>query len=379
MNKFFIKTYGCQMNVSDSEIYKTILTEKGYCPTDLPADADIIIFNTCSVRQHAEDKAMSNLGRLKKLKEKKPNLKIVIAGCIAQRLKDEIWKKFPYVDIIIGPQDIGNFGEILEYIEKYPEQKVISTQGKDSLVKLTCPLEKTKSFFVPIMRGCNNFCSYCIVPFVRGREVSYPYQYLISFIKSLAEKGVENIVLLGQNVNSYCDQDYSFIDLLKGVDRIEGIKTINFLTSHPKDFSFEIIETIKNSSHISHYFHLPVQSGSDEILDKMNRKYTRRDYLKIIKEIRKQIPDAIISTDIIVGYPGETEKDFLDTVSLVEECKFESAYIFKYSVRPQSLASKEKDDISAETKTQRLMILQNLIREMNNEIIREEKKCLKQN
>jgi len=352
-NKFFIKTYGCQMNFHDSGLIESGLLKNGFIKADSANEAGIIILNTCSVRDHADHKILSELGRLKKNGRDK---KIVLAGCFAKqvKLKKEAWTDKTgaglFFDYCAGPDEILSIPDILKY-EKYEN----ASKEKEEFFYDKKPENNASS--VKIIEGCNNFCSYCIVPFVRGREKSVPFEIIYNTVNRLVLKGAEEILLLGQNVNSYSSpedgkKDFSF--LLNSLSDIPGIKKIKFLTSHPKDFNDGLIETVCGNDKISKEIHLPVQSGSDKILSAMNRGYTRNDYLKLIQKLRNGCSDISVSTDIIVGFPGETGEDFEMTLSLMEEVKFDFIFGFKYSSRPFTKASEFKDDVLLEIKKERL-------------------------
>ncbi|HAX61051.1 MAG TPA: tRNA (N6-isopentenyl adenosine(37)-C2)-methylthiotransferase MiaB [Elusimicrobia bacterium] len=340
---FFIRTMGCQMNVADSDFMSEKLHNAGYKKCNDMHKADIIIANTCTVRQHAEERAFSFIGELKQLKIKNKKLKIFVAGCVASRLKEKLKKKFPYIDKIIPATEIENFSEIVKdtvnITPKNPKTKNSNNKGTE---------------FVTITKGCSNFCSYCVVPFVRGDEISRPKKDILADVKKLISRGRNEITLLGQNVNSYKFGKFDFADLLIELNKIPQIKKIGFMTSHPKDMSDKIINAIASCKKVTRQIHLPLQSGSNKILKLMNRKYTRGKYLKIIKKLRKKIPGVAITTDIIVGFPTETEKDFRQTLDIIKKVGFKSAFTFKYSPRENTKAFYMKDDIPAEIKKERL-------------------------
>ncbi|MFC1700892.1 MiaB/RimO family radical SAM methylthiotransferase [Patescibacteria group bacterium] len=329
--KYHIITYGCQMNECDSERMAGKLEKKGYKETDIIEKADLIIINACSVRQSAINRINS---KIKKINNQKRKIKLILTGCLLEkdkeRLKSQVDKIWPIIEF--------------NNIQKH---------------------KNDKKAFIPIMNGCNNFCSYCVVPYTRGREISRPAKDIIKEIKCLIKKGYEEIMLLGQNVNSYNDDKINFPKLLEIICKISGDFKIKFMTSHPKDMSDELIDVIAKNEKISREIHLPVQSGSNSILKKMNRNYNIKHYKGLIRKIYKKIPNAKISTDIIVGFPGETKKQFQDTVNLIKEIKFYKAYIASYSPRPQTSASKLKDTISSFEKKQRKKILLNLLNAIN--------------
>ena len=376
MPKVYIKTFGCQMNEYDSTMIKGMLYHKGYIPTENIEEAQLIILNTCSVRESAESKALSHIGLLKKIKTKNPEVIIIVAGCMAQRMEVNLQERFPYIDIVLGTQNLFNLPSIFEEFIR-SRQKIVATKtlnsskGQVSPARLGVGEIKLKAF-VTIMRGCSNFCSYCIVPYVRGKERSKPIEMVISEVEDSAQQGCKEITLLGQNVNSYFDAhyakdgvDYNFARLLGKINEIEGIERIRFTTSHPKDMIEETILKIKDLSNVCEHIHLPVQQGSNKILQKMNRGYTREEYIKLTQKIRKIIPRVSITTDIMVGYPQETEEDFEDTLNLVKEVCFDAAYTFKYSPRPGTKAACEEDNVCRDEKERRLAELIDLCRKLS--------------
>jgi tRNA-2-methylthio-N6-dimethylallyladenosine synthase len=334
-----IVTYGCQLNNADSETLGGILKEMGYENTDDKNEADLIIFNTCCVRENAELKLYGNIGALKSLKNEKPELIIAVCGCMMQQKHavETIKKKYRHVDLIFGTHNIYMFPELLEKVlnERSTLVSILETEGFIADDLPVVRKEKHKAW-ITIMYGCNNFCSYCIVPYVRGRERSRRPSDIIDEIKALAEDNYKEITLLGQNVNSYgkdFDEAYDFADLLCEINRIEGIERIRFMTSHPKDISDKLIYAMKNCEKVCEHLHLPFQAGSDKILKLMNRKYTKDEYMKKINKIRNEMPDIALTTDIIVGFPGETREDFQETLDIVKEVRFDQAYTFIYSKR----------------------------------------------
>lgn len=361
--KYYIQTFGCQMNEHDSEIIAGLLEEIFFIATDKIDDADLILLNTCCIREKAENKVLSMLGELEKNIKEKPDLIIGVCGCMIQQknIIPKILHASPHVSLLFGTNNMHNIGM---YVQKIMEdhKPIFVIDENDSNPDLQLPAHRLFSFkaFVNITYGCNNFCTYCIVPYVRGRERSRRKEDIINEVKKLVRDGVIEITLLGQNVNSYgndFDTPVSFAELLRAIDEIDGIKRIRFMTSHPKDFSKELIDVIKNSRHICHSLHLPIQSGSNTILKKMNRKYTREHYLKIVELIRKSLPDVALTTDIIVGFPNETEEEFNDTLDLVEKVGFDNAFSFIYSKREGTVASTFEDTLSLEVKKERLQKL----------------------
>ena len=349
------------MNEHDSETIAGMLQEKGCVETMSRDDSDITIINTCSVRENADKRFFGTLGQLKKLKEKNPEYVACVCGCMMQQqhIIDTIKSKYPWVDIIFGTHNIHRFPELLEKV--YSEKKKIAETFEDSdQIVEGLPakrLYKHKSF-VNIMYGCNNFCTYCIVPYTRGREKSRKPEDIVREITGLVADGVKEVTLLGQNVNSYrgaveSGSECDFADLIYMINDIEGLERIRFMTSHPKDLSDKLIQAFVDCDKLCNYIHLPVQAGSDRVLRRMNRKYTREKYLEVVERLRKAVPDIAISTDIIVGFPGETEEDFEETLSLVRSVKYDSAFTFLYSVRQGTPAAEYEDQIPEEVKHQR--------------------------
>lgn len=371
--KFKIETWGCQMNAEDSEKLSGMLKKMGYEETESTEESDLIIYNTCCVRENAELKVYGNLGMLRKLKEKKPGLIIAVCGCMMQQegMAEEIIKRFPYVDIIFGTHNSYKFPEYLNRV-KTEGKSVIEILNKEEGIVEGIPIDRKSEVkaFVTIMYGCNNFCTYCIVPFVRGRERSRKPEDIENEIKVLISKGYKEITLLGQNVNSY-GKDFksglNFAKLLKRVNDIEGLKRIRFMTSHPKDLTQELIDTIAECDKVCEHIHLPVQSGSTRLLEKMNRHYTREQYLDLVQRIKEKIPGVALTTDIIVGFPGETEEDFRDTLSLVEEVGFDSAFTFIYSKRKGTPAFEYEDQIEDSVKHERFNRLVEVINRLSAE------------
>ena len=366
--KYFIETYGCQMNVRDSEIIAGILEEIGYKPCSDKKDADIILFNTCCVRDHAEKRLLGNIGALCDLKQIKEDMIIGVCGCMTQQesVRNRIFSRFPFVDIVIGTK-------MLEYLPEYILNALNGKRSKkfseaDKIPYEGLPSVRTghHSTFVNITYGCNNFCTYCIVPYVRGRESSRSYLDIYEETKHVAEAGYDEVTFLGQNVNSYMDSEHqvNFPKLLHEIHGIEALKRIRFMTSHPKDLSDELIDAIAELPKCCHHVHLPLQSGSDRILKLMNRKYDTVKYLDIVQKLRSRIPDIEFTTDIIVGFPGETEEDFSDTLSFVKKIGYSSAFTFKYSPRIGTIAAGMENQIPESVKKERLFRLN----ELQNEI-----------
>ena len=366
---FFISTFGCQMNEEDSEKLSGMLKTQGYTPTENRDEASIVIFNTCCVRENAENKVFGNLGMLKKQKEKNPDLIIALCGCMMQQkgMADEILKRFPYVDIIFGTHNSYKFPEYLHRVQTDGVQ-IKEIFDKEAEIVEGVPIDRKSSVkaFVTIMYGCNNFCTYCVVPFVRGRERSRKPEDIIKEIKELVAQGYKEVTLLGQNVNSYgkgLEEEISFADLLRRINEIDGLERIRFMTSHPKDLNIEVIHAIRDCDKLCEQIHLPVQSGSDAILKVMNRHYTKEYYLDLAKKIREEIPDVTFTTDIIVGFPGESEEDFLETIDLVKKVQYDSAFTFIYSRRNHTPADRMENQISDDVKHDRFNRLVEVVNE----------------
>jgi tRNA-2-methylthio-N6-dimethylallyladenosine synthase len=368
--KYFIRTYGCQMNEHDSEKIAGMLEELNYSRTDNLEDADFIFLNTCTVRENAELKIFGKIGALKALKRKNPDLIIAIGGCMMQvdEPVEKIKTTYPQVDLVIGTHNLHKLPELVAKI-KDSDKRIISVWDQEKGLIPDLPSVRKSDFqaWVTIMQGCDNYCSYCIVPYVRGHERSRPKDKIIKEVQKLVDNGVIEVTLLGQNVNSYAkdlDQSYDFADLLLELDQVKGLKRIRYMTSHPRDFDEKTIKTIANTEKVCEHFHLPIQSGSDDVLQQMNRGYTKKEYLNLIDLIHKHIPNNSISTDIIVGFPGETDQDFEDTIDLVKKVKFDMAFTFKYSKRTGTPAAKKDNQVPKEVKDkrlQRLMDVQNKI------------------
>lgn len=373
---YLIKTYGCQMNVHESEKLAGILEKMGYTLCSQEADADLVLFNTCAIRESAEQKIYAHIGELKKLKAKNKNMIIALCGCMTQQKNypENIMKKFPFVDIIFGTHNIADFEKFIEK-RKQSKKRVIDIQETEDIAcRDNMPKKRTSGInaWVNIMYGCNNFCTYCIVPYVRGREISRPLDDIKNEVQELVNQGYKQITLLGQNVNSYGndinDDKTSFANLLKTLDQIDGDFRLTFMTSHPKDISDEVLETVGKSKHILHYLHLPVQSGSDKILKAMNRKYTVEWYIDRIKTARKFIPDVEFSSDIIVGFPGETEEDFLKTMALAKVVNYEQMFMFIYSKRKGTVAEKMENQVELSVKKERLRRLIELQNQLGSKV-----------
>lgn len=365
--KYLTKTYGCQMNEHDSEKISWILENMNYTATYDIEEADFIIYNTCLIRENAELKVYGHLGSLKALKRKNPDLMIAVCGCMMQKkeIRDLITSKHKHVDLIFGTNNIHKLPQLITNHLKTGETIVdILEDTREIEENIDANRKYDFKAFVNIMYGCDNFCTYCVVPYTRGRELSRDPEKILDEIKELAQNGCKEITLLGQNVNSYgksLDKKYTFPDLLKDIDKIEGIKRIRFMTSHPKDLSEELINCYGELENLCPHLHIPIQSGSNKILKAMNRKYTKEDIIRKIDKLKKVNPDIALSTDIIVGFPGESEEDFLETLDLVKQVEFQSAYTFLYSIRKGTVAAKMENQIDYKVKHERFQRLTDVL------------------
>lgn len=358
--RLYLATYGCQMNVRDSEEVIGLLLERGYVLTDSEEQADVILYNTCSVRAHAEERVWSNVGRLKKLKARRPELIVGVMGCMAKAQREAIFRRTPHVDFISGPAQLYEVPELIESI--YEERKPMAAiQDKRRKEFQTISYHAGKvSALVTIMEGCDKVCSYCVVPYTRGPEVSRPPDQVIEEVRRLAGQGYPEVMLLGQNVNSYgkgLRPAVTFSELLHRVNAVQGIERVRFITSHPWDAVEELFVAMRDLDHVCEHLHLPVQSGSDRVLKRMRRGYSSSEYLEKLRRLREIVPGVAVSTDLIVGFPGETEPDFEATLRLVEAAQFDSAFMFTYSPRPFAAASRFGDDVPKEVKQRRLQTL----------------------
>jgi tRNA-2-methylthio-N6-dimethylallyladenosine synthase len=358
MKSFHIITFGCQMNEHDSERMTGILEEQGCMAASGAEHADMIILNTCSIREKAEQKFYSELGRLKKLKDDRPGLKIAVAGCIAQQEGAKILSRAPYVDMVFGPSDLSRLPEMIEKTRSW-SAPLIDIAGDPEYHRKRIPTIRTDRLkaWVSIMYGCDNFCTYCVVPYLRGRERSRLPLDIVGEVSELARNGYKEVTLLGQNVNSYgkgLEGDANFPSLLNLIDNVSDIERVRFVTSHPRDLSDGLITALRDLPKVCESLHLPVQSGSDEILHAMNRRYTRKEYLDKVKRLREAVPHVTLTTDIIVGFPGEQERDFEMTMGLLEEVQYDGIFAFKYSKRPGTAALKLNDHLPDEIKEGRL-------------------------
>ncbi|MDA3931941.1 MAG: tRNA (N6-isopentenyl adenosine(37)-C2)-methylthiotransferase MiaB [Tenericutes bacterium] len=367
--KYLIQTHGCQANEADTEVLSGLLEEQAFIKSNSIEETDVLIINTCAIRENAENKVFGELGRLKSYKKVNPDLIIAVAGCMPQEedVVERILKKYQHVDIVFGTHNVNKFIEYLHYV-MVEKKRLIEVYSKEGDIIENLPQARDHRFkaWVNIMFGCDEFCTYCIVPYTRGKERSRQKDYIIREVKALLNNGYKEITLLGQNVNSYGldfkDSNYSFANLLEDLAKLD-IPRIKFTTSHPKDFSDDIIEIVAKYDNIIPFIHLPVQSGSNTVLKKMNRKYTKEDYLTLVDKIYDKIPNISLTTDIIVGFPTETEEDFLETLDLVRKSKFEGAYTFVYSPRKGTPAASYENNISKEEAKSRLHRLNELVNE----------------
>lgn len=372
--KLFIKTYGCQMNVYDSERMAETLGGSGYVETDTPDDADMILLNTCHIREKAAEKIYSELGRYKHLKAAKPDLKIGVAGCVAQAEGKEIMRRQPMVDLVVGPQSYHRLPEL--EAKAASGKKAIDTdfpeEDKFEKLKNRPKAKRAPAAFLTVQEGCDKFCAFCVVPYTRGAEVSRPASRILDEARDLVDRGVREITLLGQNVNAYHGAgidggEWGLARLIWELDKVDGLERIRFTTSHPNDMADDLIEAHGTCAKLMPYLHLPVQSGSNKILKRMNRSHDAESYLRLIERIRAARPDILLSGDFIVGFPEETEEDFQDTMSLIREVKYGQAYSFKYSIRPGTPAA-ERDQLLEDVKSDRLQRLQALIADQQKSI-----------
>ena len=359
--KVFVRTFGCQMNENDSEHIAGVLVRAGAARAAVPEDADIVVVNTCAVRQKSEEKLYSYLGRLSRLKRRRPFV-LGVAGCVAQVRQAGLIERFPCIDFVAGPDCYLDLPEIVGRAAEAPVVRTDFGRGWREIGAETTCRETPWSAFVPVMEGCDNFCAYCIVPFSRGRERFRPLPNVLDEVRAAAAAGALEVQLLGQNVNSYRDPQsgLGFADLLESVAAVPGVEWVRFITSHPKNFGDDIIGAMAANPKVCPALHLPLQSGSSRVLERMNRGYTREDYLALVGRLRRSLPDLLLMTDIIVGFPGETEEDFEETCSLLREVGFAGIFSFRYSPRPLSAAAAVPDDVPLEVKRRRLIVLQSL-------------------
>ncbi len=376
---YHVLTYGCQMNEHDSEKIGGMLTSIGYEETDDDKNADLVIFNTCLIRENAELKVFGKLGEVKGLKRNKPDMLVAVCGCMMQKeeMRQKLLKSFSFVDIIFGTNTIQELPGLIYDVEVNKKKGIDIIDNSELIYENMPKMRKFKyKALVNITYGCNNFCTYCVVPYVRGREKSREPNEIINEVKLLAEDGCKEITLLGQNVNSYgsnLQNKTTFAELLYELNKIDGIERIRFMTSHPKDLTDDLIKAIKECEKVCNHVHLPVQAGSNDVLNRMNRKYTKEHYLNLVEKLKKEIPDVAITTDIIVGFPGETEEDFLETVDIVKQVQYDSAFTFLYSVREGTKAAEFDNQVPDEIKHERfnrlLNVLYPIVLERNSECI----------
>lgn len=376
---YYIETMGCALNENDSMKYKGIFEQMGLCASQDIKSANVVLFNTCCIRENAEDKLYGRLGMLKDRKLNGHDVYICIVGCMTEQahILEKIRKSYSFVDVVLGTKSMQHFAEKL-YLAMKEHKKTQTVQNDEHEIVEDVPIVYNEGYkaSISIIYGCNNFCSYCIVPYVRGRERSRKKEDILKDVKDVAAKGYKEITLLGQNVNSYgndLEEKYTFVDLLKEIEKVDGIEVIRFVSPHPKDFSDELIDLIAKSSKISKQIHLPLQSGSNKILKAMNRKYTKEHYLELVKKMKNKIPNVTFSTDIIVGFPNETEEDFIDTIDVVEKVRFDQIYMFCYSIRRGTYAEKMENQIDEKVKVERLerlkKVFERIIDEENNKKI----------
>lgn len=370
--KATIITYGCAMNVNESAKIKNILQNMGYDMTDDLAESDAVFLNTCTVREGAATQIYGKLGELKPIKEKRGTI-IGVTGCFAQEQGEELAKKFKQIDIVMGNQNIGKIPQAMEKLESGDFKHVVFVGDEDELPpRIDADFDSKKTASIPITYGCNNFCTYCIVPYVRGRERSVPMDQILDEVKRFVEKGYREVILLGQNVNSYGndseDKEMTFARLLEEICKIEGDFLVRFISPHPRDFTDDVIDVIAANEKIARCLHLPLQSGSSRVLKAMNRGYTKEEYIALAAKIKKRVPGAALTADIIVGFPGETEEDFLDTLDVVRTSKFDNAFMFMYSPRKGTKAATMDCQIDQELKKERLQRLIEVQNEASKEL-----------
>jgi tRNA-2-methylthio-N6-dimethylallyladenosine synthase len=366
VGRYLIRTFGCQMNEHDSERMAGMLEAEGYAAVDRPEDAGVVLFNTCCIREKADERLYGNLGHMKALKDVRPGMRIVVGGCLAQKDKRVIQQRAPYVDVVLGTHNLASLPRLLRQAETGPTFEILE---QTEVFPSALPARRSSPWhaWVSISIGCNNSCTFCIVPAVRGREVSRRLGEIVAEVESLVDQGVTEVTLLGQNVNSYgrdLDGTPMFASLLRALDAIDGLDRIRFTSPHPKDFRADTVAAMAECAAVCEHIHLPVQAGSDRVLKRMKRAYTRARYLEKLEMVRAAIPDVAVTTDIIVGFPGETEEDFQETLSLVEEARYDAAFTFQYSSRPMTEAASMDGHLSKEVvqaRYDRLVALQERI------------------
>ncbi len=363
--KFYLETYGCQMNLADSEVVASIMSSAGYTPSTHLESADVIFVNTCAVRENAEVRVYGRLGDFKHLKKANPGIIVGVLGCMAERLRKDLLESESYVDLVVGPDEYRNLPSLVEHATAGGKGIAVRLSRVENYDDITPFREDGISAWISVMRGCDKFCTFCVVPFTRGRERSRTLANIVKEVENLAGRGFKEVTLLGQNVNSYLDESWDFADLLAAVAQVDRTMRIRFTTSHPQDMSDKLIGTIAQNPNICNYIHLPVQSGSDRVLGLMNRSYTADHYLKLVERIRTSIPAASLSTDIIAGFPTETDEDHRATLDLMKAVGYDGAFTFKYSPRENTKAWDMSDTVPEETKVQRLNEIIDLQREIS--------------
>ncbi|MHB2152993.1 tRNA (N6-isopentenyl adenosine(37)-C2)-methylthiotransferase MiaB [Calditrichota bacterium GD2] len=356
MKRVYIETYGCQMNEYDTEIIKTILKRHHYHFTESPEEAEVVFLNTCSVRENAHQKVQQRINTLKQLRKTKKGLVLGVLGCMAQNLRDELLDEKVGVDVVAGPDSYKKLPEMLSHvIGEGKKESDFKLSEYETYSDIFPEREGGVNAWIAVMRGCDNFCTFCVVPYTRGRERSRDPFNVLEEVKTLASKGFKQITLLGQNVNSYRFDKYDFADLIEMVSQVDGIRRIRFTSPHPKDFPEKLIEVVANNDKACKHIHLPLQAGNDRILELMNRTYTQREFLELVDYMRSKIPGLVLTTDVIVGFPTETEEEFQDTLEVMRRVEFDAAFMFKYSERQHTIASRKyPDDVSEEDKTSRI-------------------------
>jgi len=367
MNKVYIETYGCQMNEYDTEIVKSILTQNKFCVTDVPEEADIIFLNTCSVRENAHQKVLQRITVLKQLRRKKKNLLLGVLGCMAQNLRQELLEKKVGIDVIAGPDSYKKLPQLISKVIETGEKDFELTLSEFETYSDVFPThEGNVNAWIAVMRGCDNFCTFCVVPYTRGRERSRSPQNVVDEVIKLADKGFKQVTLLGQNVNSYQYENSDFADLVEKVSEVKGVERIRFTSPHPKDFPEKLLEVVANNKKACKHIHLPLQAGNDRILEMMNRTYTQKEFLDLVEKMRNKIPGLVLTTDIIVGFPTESDEDYKDTLKVIGQVEFDSAFMFSYSERKNTIAQRKyKDDVTEEIKIQRMVELVDLQRKIS--------------
>ena len=367
MKKVYIETYGCQMNEYDTEIVKAILKKENYGFTERPEEAQVLLLNTCSVRENAHSKVHQRIHVLKYFKTKKNRKIIGVLGCMAQNLKTELFEEKIGVDLVAGPDSYKKLPQMLRSIEEnHAEEYALSLSEYETYSDIFPEHADGVNAWIAVMRGCDNFCTFCVVPYTRGRERSREPQNVVEEARRLAEKGFKQITLLGQNVNSYRFEDKDFADLIEAVSKVDGIERIRFTSPHPKDFPPKLIDVVAKNPKACKHIHLPLQAGNDRVLELMNRTYTQKEFIDLAKHMRQVIPGLVLTTDVIVGFPTETEEEFRDTLHVMQEVVFDAAYMFKYSERKHTIASRKyPDDVSEADKTSRITRLVDMQREIS--------------